>query len=63
MGLYPLSAGNLLSLDKLHCINVGDVRIPSLFKGNSNQLFNSDIHQPIESYTDLSFAKHNSATL
>jgi len=61
MGLYLRSAGKPHSLDKGHCINVEDIRISSLFKGNSNQLVNSDTHQPIESYAGFSFAKQNFA--
>ena len=56
-GLYPRSAGKRYSLDTGHCINVGDIRISWLFKGNSNQLVNSDNRQPIESYADFSFCK------
>jgi hypothetical protein len=57
MGLYSRSAGKLHSLDKGQCINVGGIRISSLFKGNSNQLVNSDTQQPTESYADFFMCK------
>jgi hypothetical protein len=57
MGLYPRSAGKLHSLDDKHCKNVVDIKISSLFKGNSNQLVNSDTHQPTEPYADFSICK------
>jgi len=57
MGLYPRSAGKLHSLDKGHGINVVDIKISSLLKSNSNQLVNSDTHQPIQSYAHFSICK------